>query len=433
MKGRRTRQCISLILVCLFFAGCDFIPGWHASRPIPELNHAGYRKDVGRADRGNALFTAAMFTGDGSLLITTHHLDPLMRVWDARGGRLISAFEASPADGVWMLDSPRRLFVGKAPGISGFAVFDLMAGKQVSVIPAYGPDEAFPLGLTDADGSVVFAKPGSIEVWQTAPARLLRSGASPLPPGNFRPSCVGGIPATYNDKKCWEISPGQRWMALASTPTPSVNAASRFFLIDLATLEVEELTVPDTATGRHLSSFAFSPDDRTLAFGTDRGIWFYDIPSKRWGPFVAGDHRRNKYLGAMRFTGDNARLITLGDQAQVSVFDRSTGSRLGRWEPPDWDREAVFAVSADGSGIVVYRFVSDVLEILDGNDARKAAWVCPYFCNAKHNPVQVQYAVSPDGRAVAASHNAGSGVWDTKNDRLLFPLHDRAMPPLKTH
>ncbi len=412
-------------------AGCDLRALWSRPAAIPELHHNGYRKDIPSAARGNAVFTGAQFSDDGALIVTTHHNDPKMRVWDAKTGKLISSFTASPADDVWMIDAGHRRFVGRTHGNPNLVVFDLMSGRIVSEIPDRSENRAFPLGLTDDDTAVVLAKPGMIEVWNLVPPTLIRSAENPLPVDAYRPACVGGVPATYNDKKCWELSPGKRWLAMAFTPVPSVGASSIFYLIDLQTLMMRQLVLPDGQTGKNVSAFAFSADERVLAFGTDRGVWFYEISSNRWGPFVAGDHRRNAYLGAMRFSDDGKRLVTLGDQLQTSVFDTTTGSRLGRMEPAEWDREGVFRVSRDGSRIVIYHFVSDVLEVLDAQNAQRIGWVCPYFCNLKHNPVEVPYAVSPDGKAVAASQRAGSGVWETDTDRLLFPLNDPSMPPLK--
>ena len=130
----------------------------------------------------------------------------------------------------------------------------------------------------------------------------------------------------------------------------------------------------------------------------------------------------------MRFGSDGSRLVTLGDQLLTAVFDASSGRFEGRWKPAAWDWEGVFRVSGDASRIVIYHFVSDVLEVLDGATARHVGYVCPYFCNIKHNPVVVTYDVSPDGKTLAAAHRYGAAIWETDTDRLLFPLDDPAMP-----
>ena len=132
----------------------------------------------------------------------------------------------------------------------------------------------------------------------------------------------------------------------------------------------------------------------------------------------------------MGFTTDAARLVTLGDQLQISAVDVGSGRVVGRLEPPFDDFEGIFRLSRNGERSVVYHFLSDILEVVDGRTARRTGWVCPYFCNVKHNPVPVAYAVSPDGRIVAASHRMGAGLFDPLTDRLIAPLNDPQLPPL---
>jgi hypothetical protein len=133
----------------------------------------------------------------------------------------------------------------------------------------------------------------------------------------------------------------------------------------------------------------------------------------------------------MGFTADGTRLVALGDQLQVSTFEVETGKLLGRHEPEFWDWEGIFRLSEDGSRVVVYHFVSDLLEVLDGADSHRIGWVCPVFCNTKHNPVPVAFAVSPDGRRVVASHRYGAGLYEVDTDRPLQSLIDPTMPALK--
>jgi WD40 repeat protein len=411
---------------------CDSGSPFARPRPIPAIVHHGFRRDITDRDRGNAVFDAVEFSDDGSLFMTLHHLSPKLRVWDGQSGRLISSFKATLAEtDLWLIDGRHRRFVGRDHHRPGLVIYDLDRGEPVSQIPADGEAPAYPLGLTDGGSALVVAVPGALEVWRLSPAERIRSVASPLPADQYRPGCTGGLPATYTDKRCWEFSPDRRWMALAFTPRPAVGAASRFYVIDLSSMTVEEIGLPDGATDRYLGAFAFSPDSRRLGFGTDRGLWFYELATRRWGPYVPGDHKRNPYLGAMRFSPDGRRLVALGDQLQISVYDVASGKRVGRWEPGWDDWEGSFRVSRDGSRAVIYHFWSDVLEVLDGSDAGRIGYLCPYFCNFLHNPVAVAFAVSPDGTRVVASHRYGAAIWDPDRDQLLHPLNDPEMPPLK--
>lgn len=77
----------------------------------------------------------------------------------------------------------------------------------------------------------------------------------------------------------------------------------------------------------------------------------------------------------------------------------------------------------------MYRFVSDILVVIDGTTGKQTGYVCPYFCNRLHNPVEVPYAVSPDGKRVAVSHRLGTGIFDVDADTLIVPLDDPVLPP----
>jgi hypothetical protein len=195
-------------------------------------------------------------------------------------------------------------------------------------------------------------------------------------------------------------------------------------------MAVEELNLPETAHDHTLASFAFSPDEGHLAIGTYEGIWRYDIAGRRWGSLIPGQHRRNRYLGPMRFSATGDRIVALGDQMQISSFDAATGALVGRLEPADWDLEGILRVSGNGSRVVLYHFVSDILEVLDGGQAKRIGYVCPYYCNLKHNPVPVSFAVSQDGQTIVASHRYGAAIWRTDSDELVTPLNDPEMPPL---
>ena len=68
--------------------------------------------------------------------------------------------------------------------------------------------------------------------------------------------------------------------------------------------------------------------------------------------------------------------------------------------------------------------------MLDGSDAKRLGWVCPYFCNVMHAPLDRPFAVSPDGKSVAISNRRGVAVWDTATDTIRFPLKDPQRKPL---
>lgn len=417
--------------------GCRLGNPFDKPAPIPTLAHHGFRSDIAAAARGNALFEEAWWSTDDRYIVTRHQSQPALRVWDAHDGRLIARITAAMPESLGLIDGPRQRFLGRLYNtlglvdLSKFVLFDLQSGAPLAEIPDDPAHPAVPFGLTDDGAAVLLAKPGALEVWQLDPPRLLRTGESPLDPTRPPPGCQGGISTSYDDKHCWELSARGRYLALAAASEAGTQAPTRYFLVELSQLHVTELIPPAVDGPGDLAAFAFSHDERRLAIGRADGVWFYDIVNRRWGPFVAGRHQRNQFLGAMAFSADDKRLVTLGDQLQASVLDADTGALLGRWEPAFEDWEGAFRVSADGSRIVVYHFVSDTLEVLSGADARPLGYICPFFCNKLHNPIEVHYAISPDGQRVVASHRYGAGLFETDGDRLIAGLHDPVLPRLK--
>lgn len=427
----------AVVTLCGLPAGCNVVNSMMGpKKAIADAPYAGDRPDAPPLEqRGNATFAAAAFDETGRVLVTMPFLGPPgLIAWDATNGAMLSRLDVgvqNESPSRWMIDGARGRILGQDRGTPGFRLLDLRSGKELARVPEVeSPHPAIAVGLVGDGNEVLLFKPGSIEVWQLDPPRLARSIANPLPEDRYYPICIGGMPFTYNDKTCWEWSPDRRALAMAVTTKFSPASATRFLILDAMTLESEELAMPSPREDRSLAAFAWSPDGRWLGVGTDNELLLYDRTRRAWGASIPGDHKRNQYLGAMRFTPDSQRVIALGDQLQVSVYDVATGARLGRHEPAFENFEGVFDTSLDGRRIVIYKFLSDTFEVLDGQDAHRLGWVCPYFCNALHNPIQPAYAVSPDGKSVAISHRRGTAIWDTATDQIRFPLRDPERKPL---
>jgi hypothetical protein len=426
----------SLHAACGTAAGCFAHSIAYRQRAIPALPHAGDRRDAPPlAERGNGVFVGAAYDPTGTLLITLPYYGSApMHVWDANAGTIVSSLQAGvPGNNtqrIWMFDGPRtRLFAQKANS-RDFALFDLLTGNVISSVPyKRGEQPPFPVGLNAAGQALVFT-PGFIELWNLDPPAVARREPTVFTDERYVPTCVVGVGSTYHDKHCWEWSTDRRTLALAYNPEKKVGADTEFVLIDTATLQREPIERPQGVKRQTFAYFAFSPDNRWLAVGMRDGMRFYDRRAREWGREVNGDHPRNDFLAPIRFSADSSRVIALGDQLQVAVYDPQSGARFGGHTPTKDDWEGVIEASADGSRVVLYKFSSDTIEVLDGANARRIGWVCPYFCNMRHNPVQVPYAVSPDGRSVAMSHRRGAAVWDTDTDTIRFPLHDPKRKPL---
>jgi WD40 repeat protein len=442
------------IVALLMLAGCEQAQQALSSaipvrKGFEELKYHGDRPDAPPlGERGNSVFTSAAFDDTGALLITTPFFGTSrMQVWDTESGALISGFDAIvPHPGsrnIWMIDSKRRRLFARTGKDNAFALIDLMSGSTISTIDdtddgAGGKSAApkpfndwYSVGFTNDATQVIIFKPGVVELWDVDPVKLVKRVDSPFSEKRFAPMAVGGTPgSTYTDKHSWEWSPDRKALAVAYTPDDPVNAYTKYWLIDAATLEFERLELPEPERYGNFTSFAFSPDHRWMAIGTNTGMFLYDRVAKELTHHIRGQQQRNDALAPMRFTADSTRLIALGDQLQISTYDVATGTLAGRMDTLFENWEGEIKISADGSRIVVYRFLSDTFEILDGHTAKRIGWVCPYFCNALHNPNQPGYAVSPDGSMVAISHRRGAAVWHTATDQIKFPLKDPKRKPL---
>jgi WD40 repeat protein len=438
---------LAALMALLIVAGCEqagrTIGGAIGPRKaIAELPYAGDRPDAPPLEeRGNAQFTDARFDDTGKLLITLAWFGSArVQVWNAENGALVSGFDAIvPNPGsrnIWMIDSARRRLFARNGKNDGFALFDLMTGKTISSFadtpPAPAFREPYAVGLTAEGTHALIFKPGTMELWDVESARMVKQATSPFTTQRFFPACTGGTPgSTYTDKPaCWEWSADHRTLAAAFTPEEPVQASTQYMLIDATTLDVVRIKVPDEILTRSFTSFAFSPDGKWLALGTSAGLWLYDRANDSFGRFIAGSQHRSNALAPMRFLPDSRRLIALGDQLQISVYDTETGIMLGRHDPAFENWEGILKISDDGSRVVVYKILSDTFEVLDGENATRVGWVCPYFCNVLHAPLHPGYAVSPDGRRIAVSIRRGAAVWDTATDQIRFPLKDSKRKPL---
>jgi len=431
----------ALVLAAAIASGCQALDSAIPRQPaIADIPFAGDRPDAPPLEqRGNGTFLFASYDPSGKYLITVPFMGPPAGLisWDATTGELLSHIRFQIpmySKPIWMLDGTRGRILAKESTGDHYRLVDLKSGQAVAELPddpAADPKHpAFAVGLVADGNEVLLFKPGWLEVWQLDPMKLVRRRPSPWAVDHYIPGCVGGIPATYNDQRCWEWSPDRRTIAVADTPVFSPTSPTQFQLIDATTLDVQELTLPPDDSAGELASFAFSPDNRWLAIGLHRKMLLYDRIARSWGASVQGDHKRSPLVGPMRFTADSRRVITLEDQLQVSVYDVATGARLGRHVPAFENWEGAFKVSDDGSRIVIYKFVSDTFEVLDGNNAARLGFVCPYFCNLKHNPADSPYAVSPDGRSVAISQRRGTAIWDTATDTIRVALRDPLRKPL---
>jgi hypothetical protein len=405
-------------------------------KPIPGLPYQGFRSDIPDERRGNAVFDKGVFTRDGQYLVT---LGQGIHVFDAATGALLQTFNASlQGNDALVVDGPQHKVLARRndvapnqPEAMGLWIWDLRDGSRVGPIPEpTWESRAHPVGITPK-GEAVIVREGRVETWALDGSGL-RMSVEPEPGRLF---CQPYDPLAH-DKACNELSRSGRWFITIDLDTARRTAPYWTWLVDLERGTKRRITLPDQ-DGRGGETFAFSPDETTVAMETTDGMWigFPVEPEPTLAPvagrLVRGEHQRGLFLKPITFTADGQRLIAMGDQYTVATYDAVSGALVGRSAPPFEDHEGALRVSADGSRAIAYRYLADILVVIDGTTGKQRGYVCPYFCNRAHNPVDVPYVVSHDGRRVATGGRLGAGLWDTDADTLIAPLRDPAMKPLR--
>lgn len=407
-----------LILVLLLgLSSCD-----RARKKVrTDVPHAGLRSDAPKPPkRGNGQFGDASYDPSGRWLLTLTSFRGL-RLWSASDGQFIKELQGSPVQG-WHFTPDGNAVMVEFHQRPGYHLISLPSGEVLASIAQDGNADGQRLAGLTPDGSLalVFTS-DALELWSLKSGRLEASLKGPWQPRPRGPGCVVYSDA-YFGTRCEALSPDGAWLAMAYTDPGDTRNPTHYYLVDLRRREFVQIDVPAFATAG-TAGLLFSPDSRTLAMGVSKGLVFYDMGSRLLSPLLAGQHARNQFLIPAAFSTATT-LVALADQLEVDVVDTLEMKIVRRHRPTKNTSEGIFRVSRNGARAVMYHFRGDVLEVLDGRTGERVGWVCPYFCNAAHNPNAVDFAVSPNGSAIAASHFAGAAIWSADTDTLLAPLFD---------
>lgn len=418
---------LGLLCLCLLLAGLQGCSD-HRKKVRSEVPHSGYRSDApSAAKRGNGQFGEASFDPTGRWLLATVTFAGL-HLWRASDGKFIGGLNGMHVEG-WHFTPDGEGVMMQFDKRPGYHLVSLPSGDVLASIAQERKENEQRLAGLTPDGSlaVVFTK-DALEFWSLKSGRLEATLLAPWQssPGGSRCTIFGG---SYFRTQCVVFSPDGNWLALAYADGGGIRDRTHYYLVDLRQREFIRIDVPDFASVA-TAGLLFSPDSRTLAIGVSKGLLFFDMESRSLSPLLAGQHERNQFLAPAAFSTPTT-LVAMADQLEVNIIDASASDRKivrrvfhGKY----W--EGVFRVSRNGARVVLYHSRGDVLQVLDGRTGERVGWVCPYFCNRPRFDI-IDYAVSPNGLAVAASHDAGAAIWSTDNDTLLAPLFNPNLGPLK--
>lgn len=406
-----------ILIVLLGLTSCDLD---HRKRIRWDVPHSGLRSDAPKAiKRGNGNFGEASFDPSGRWLLSLTAFRGL-RLWQASDGKFLKELHGSPVQG-WHFAPDGSAVMLEFEKQEGYHFVSLPSGEVLVSIAQERDDSNQRLAGLTPDGSHALVISGdALEFWSLESGQLVKTIKAPWQPRPQGPGCVIYSGSNYFTPRCIVFSPDGAWLAMAFTEFGNTRNPTNYYLVDLRQREFIRIDVPAFAT-EGTAGLLFSPDSRTLAMGVSKGLLFLDIESRLLSPVLAGQHPRNQFLTPTAFSTPTT-LVALADQLEVNIVDSLERKIVHRHRPGKY-WEGVFRVSGNGARVVLYHLRGDVLEILDGRTGEHVGWVCPYFCNWPNNKF-VDFAVTFNGSAVAASHSAGAAIWSTDTDALLAPLFD---------
>jgi WD40 repeat protein len=254
------------------------------------------------------LATAALFSPDGKMIISSCPGDRLIRLWDAASGEARRTFAGGGASSTAVALSPdgKTLAAGSEDGVVW--LWDVATGREL--FPDGGHHGRVFFTAFAAGGAIVSAADdGAVRVWDATGGQSVRDVGDPEDP----PSCVA-------------VSPDGKLLATARVNDEAVT------LWDLATgTEVRSLW----SDGAGFSEITFSPDGKLLAGSLwlqPIGLWDVAAGKRLWK--VSRGPRFEVSLDALftddslSFSADGRVLARIGDIDVVVLSDTASGKPL---------------------------------------------------------------------------------------------------------
>ena len=254
------------------------------------------------------------FTRDGRGLVTSSSAG--VTLWDLTGApTAVRRFDSGSYYTTPVAASPCGRFIAFGE-VGGLKVFDLNDER---------PKPVFETPLTHTatfapDGTELAAAGFRPRQWEVPSWKLIRAEPPPSNPRPGDPFCTRAIAYT----------PDSRTIALSFAVMSEYEDRynSHFVLFDR---ESGELTseIPTTFGHAHPTQIAFSPDGKVVAgnFGPVLGV-----TSLADGEEVARIKTGTKHITGLCFTPDGSKLVTVGNDTRVRVFDAHTWKETTGYE-----------------------------------------------------------------------------------------------------
>ncbi|MDT4967578.1 MAG: hypothetical protein QOJ64_2315 [Acidobacteriota bacterium] len=345
--------------------------------------------------------TAIALSGDGRLLASS--TQESIKIWDVKNKKEVRSIAETLAYPFSL--SPNGKIVAYGVYGNSIKLRDVLTGKEIKSLT----------GHTDIVWSVAFSPDGktlasgswdnTIKLWDIESGRLLKTLTSHS--GNIMKVAISPNGTTLisasRDKtiKLWDIETGTELRSLSGHLTPiETMAVSSDGKTIVSVSEDRMIKIWNADNGRELNSYmgsskfyslAFSPDDKTIAYG---GLQFVDLIDISNGRVLRKLKVSDRSVDAVMFGNDGKFLIS-DNEGTIGFLDIESGKEtasLSRLSP------AIHSLAFSPSGNILASGSSDgIIRLwqMNGNDALRIM--------KGHSDEVSSLSFSPDGKVLASS------------------------------
>ncbi|HEV2837052.1 MAG TPA: caspase family protein, partial [Pyrinomonadaceae bacterium] len=364
--------------------------------------------------------------------------------WDLRTGRGLRVTPLSSSTyKTYGVPSPDgRVVALMTPGNNVVSLLESPSGKQLyQLAPAgeTGPVDkmrfsldgtmlALVYGAVDLHGQAPvsptsYARGSQIKIWDVKSGRELRSLATNEIPSDATFSADGRVIATMGamgQVSLWDVQSGSKLRDLTSSPMSSITAPvirpgqmpQMPNMADLAAMMTNTIGGLAAGTmGKTVTSFAFSPDGRTIVTGGVESKANIDIAAMMSGAMSGKKPKGSKSSDPQDLLKD-LKVEAIG---QVKIWDVASGREIGSLKGHGRAVDKV-VFSRDGK-LLATGGTDNTIKIWDLSTNRELVTLTGHTSNIE------SLDFSPDGRLFASAGEDGSTfLWDAKTGEHLLTL-----------
>lgn len=398
------------------------------------LFDAATRQPLRQLHQHKMTVTCLAFSPNGKMLASGSK-DGDLCLWDWPSGKVLRRFSAHKKGVRVLAFAGTGKFLASGGEDERVRLWDVATGHELRQYQ--GHKEIVTAVAVSPDGRLVASGNqfhyDTVHLWDAASGRLLQQHKAKVDWVQslaFSPnSKLIAIPSGVLKVALLDVASGKIVRELSSEQSgcsPSAVAFSPDGRIVAAASAVHSLVLWDTATGKILhqlpsnhyarlpggiTSLAFSPDGRRLAFGEDHCLQVWDLGTWREVHPVEGHADR---ICRVSFSRDSKTLTTAADEADaLQEWDAATGKKLRTL----WKKHLIgmhgFHLSPDHSLLTLTETEEKSLLLLSrntttGKETRRVT--VPFNAQWGYNPAMI--VLSPDGKIITSESRDNNGMME---------------------